>query len=518
MYFRTEVGSNFMARRSSVTNALPQTLGIATHSVAPRSPISHRMQSMPINLTVERQSLSFDSDSIGIGRSPDNQLAFPNDVRVAPMHATLKSVNGRWIIESREGGPIRVGNGRPTQFAWVKPGDTIYLTESGPEIVFDLSPTDGQNQVVSPQIPATNRLQATVSPASQLVSQAAVSKSSPVMPPVPSFAGNPLRVDKDDVSNQGQSKSRPRSESKTSSREQQRQNPIPIMMALTTGAVICVVVGSLLAVWLLKPQTPVANESTTVVNESTAVAEKEPPVGHVEPQTATPPFAAAPIPQPEHPSIPPAPAGPRVEPQEFLVLVGFADLSRDDRPQAMCVGWLWDQRTVVVSREVGKVIEKTEAEARSNNHPAQACVIQGTPVGIEQISYPERCPGIALLKMKAPVQLTVAAREQWQRVGHGDVEKRRMRGKAIRYVSYEALPFQDGRKLCEFNPETCRQKEGLAHLEFDARQHFFKSTDSSTPLERGGLLVDEQGKILGMTVADSSVIWTEALERAFDVR
>jgi len=32
---------------------------------------------------------------------------------------------------------VRVGNGRPTRFAWISPGDVIHLSDSGPEIVFD---------------------------------------------------------------------------------------------------------------------------------------------------------------------------------------------------------------------------------------------------------------------------------------------------------------------------------------------------------------------------------------------
>lgn len=89
---------------------------------------------------------------IAIGRSPSNQISFPNDTRLAPVQAVLRSVAGRWIIEAREGGPIRVGNGRPAQFAWLNSGDVIQLTEAGPEVIFTLEATAAA-QPVSPPLP-----------------------------------------------------------------------------------------------------------------------------------------------------------------------------------------------------------------------------------------------------------------------------------------------------------------------------------------------------------------------------
>jgi hypothetical protein len=93
---------------------------------------------MPIQLTIERQTRKFDSGTVGIGRGPENQFSLPDDLRLAPSHAILKPINNRWIIESRDGGPVRIGSGRPVQFAWLNSGDVIQLTEAGPELVFEV--------------------------------------------------------------------------------------------------------------------------------------------------------------------------------------------------------------------------------------------------------------------------------------------------------------------------------------------------------------------------------------------
>lgn len=136
---------------------------------------------MPIKLTVERQTLNFDVDAIGIGRDPENQVALPNDSRLAPMHAILRNVNGRWIIESHEGGPIRIGNGRPSRFAWLNPGDVIHLTETGPELIFESQ--DGGVSVVNPQT-----LPVKLSPGSPVAASAPA--TAPYIPFIPDVASH----------------------------------------------------------------------------------------------------------------------------------------------------------------------------------------------------------------------------------------------------------------------------------------------------------------------------------------
>ncbi len=91
---------------------------------------------MAVVFKIDGKSLRCEGEIIAIGRSPSNQVSLPNDSRLAPVQAVLRLVAGRWIIEARDGGPIRVGTGRPTQFAWLNPDDVIHLTENGPEVIF----------------------------------------------------------------------------------------------------------------------------------------------------------------------------------------------------------------------------------------------------------------------------------------------------------------------------------------------------------------------------------------------
>lgn len=92
---------------------------------------------MPIALLINGQTQRFDAETISVGRGPENAVSLPHDERLAPVHAILKRVAGRWIVEAQGAGLVRVGNGRPTQFAWINPGDVIHLTESGPQLVFE---------------------------------------------------------------------------------------------------------------------------------------------------------------------------------------------------------------------------------------------------------------------------------------------------------------------------------------------------------------------------------------------
>lgn len=93
---------------------------------------------MAVVLTIDGKTMRCDGEIVAIGRSPSNQISLPDDQRLAPVQAVLRLVSGRWIIEARDGGPIRVGSGRPAQFAWLNSQDVIHLTEQGPQVTFAL--------------------------------------------------------------------------------------------------------------------------------------------------------------------------------------------------------------------------------------------------------------------------------------------------------------------------------------------------------------------------------------------
>ena len=90
---------------------------------------------MPI-IGVSSRRLDCSGSVISVGRDPGCGISFPEDSRLAPKHAHLRSVAGRWLIEATAGRTIRVGHGRATSLAWLAVGDAIHLTETGPELVF----------------------------------------------------------------------------------------------------------------------------------------------------------------------------------------------------------------------------------------------------------------------------------------------------------------------------------------------------------------------------------------------
>ena len=90
---------------------------------------------MPI-ICVQARRLDCSGSVISVGCDPRCGISFMGDSRLAPKHAHLRSVAGRWLIEATAGRTIRVGLGRASSLAWLAVGDVIHLTETGPELVF----------------------------------------------------------------------------------------------------------------------------------------------------------------------------------------------------------------------------------------------------------------------------------------------------------------------------------------------------------------------------------------------
>src|SRR5690242_18919798 len=72
-----------------------------------------------------------------IGSDPASLVAVPRDAHLAPQHAVIRQVGGRWVIESQGEGLIRIGSGVPTKLGWLSRGDSIKLSETGPELLFE---------------------------------------------------------------------------------------------------------------------------------------------------------------------------------------------------------------------------------------------------------------------------------------------------------------------------------------------------------------------------------------------
>ncbi len=433
---------------------------------------------MPVKLIVERQTLSFETDAIGIGRDPDNQVALPNDARLAPLHAVIRHVNGRWIVESREGGPIRVGNGRPTQFAWLNPGDVIHLTESGPQLVFE--PTSNELSGTVPSKPAQATVPAFLSP--------------PHIPFIPDISGNKAKTNPTDSDKQPVLKP-----------AKAVDNPPPkttLAMPVIGAISFLILVGAGWAFWTSRSQAVVSNPNTH--------ADNDPPL----------PVML----QPEANVNLPVSSVQALEPAEFLVVVGIGNMKSDDRPHVLGVGWLWDDRTAVTSREIGEAINEVVDESRNAGSPRQGCVIQGVAFEVVEVRFSNICPEISILKLKDSTGLPLPARKQISLVGSKEIQRQLHLKKTFTYISYGKLTRPPGVKgnhpfpLCEYDTDKCQIKDRKAQFLFETGKHFLKPGDAEPRLEAGGLIFDDGQKVSGMTLSDSSIVWAETLERALDAR
>ncbi|MBS0206476.1 MAG: hypothetical protein JSS49_26610 [Planctomycetes bacterium] len=394
---------------------------------------------MLISLTLDRQTYRFDSDTIPIriGTAADNEISRPDDARLAPVHAVIRSINGRWMAESSGKVQIRIGNRRPVPFAWLNPGDVIRLTEAGPDVIFEA--------LVPLSLPVDN------SPAEQ---------------------------------------------SELPDRNQPATGTRHGISPLVLGAVLAplILVGVLWGMW------PRPAAKNIAMNSS----------------ETTPEPIADPVTQPTE-TVPPS------DPSDFLVLIGIGDLASDNRPHLLGVGWLYDEQTVVVPRFLGDMLNELVAATQRDGAPRQACAIQGIPLEVRAIDSPSGCRDVSLLRLTQPAVLTVPARDRWLNVTAADIERRRAKASAkpIRYVSYATLPRfsgsqgKHGLSLLAYDPELVRTTVEDARFLYEERRHLLKSADPATRPERGGLLVDEENRILGMILLDSSVLWTSTLQDAF---
>lgn len=109
---------------------------------------------------------------VTIGSAADSQVAFPRDDRVEPQHAVIRQVAGRWLIESRGDALIRIGTGVPTKMGWLTRGESIKLSESGPELIFDPPETIPELVGHSPEIKRAQAI-ADIRPATEIRAETA---------------------------------------------------------------------------------------------------------------------------------------------------------------------------------------------------------------------------------------------------------------------------------------------------------------------------------------------------------
>ena len=474
MYFPTKVRSNSTLKYRILRFLRPVKSGHLIRFQFQQPTTTYRKTLMPIKVSVERQTFSFDADAIGIGGSSENQIAFPNDPRVKPLHAVLRCVNGRWIVEAKDGGPIRIGSGRPTQFAWVNSGDVIRLTETGPDLVFEMTKVSESPIVKSVVSPESGPVESNIESVRASIPRGNVAKQI-------SSVTNLKRELKESISTR-------------STFSPAKRNGVRQVSLILAVAIVLVAVAGAVKYWLDDP------------------SNKGHRGGGGEAYIPPPP------PPPPPPAVPPPPT---LDPDAFLVLIGVGKLNSDDRPHVLSVGWLFDKQTVVVSRYVAKAIEEFESDAKRKSNPARGCVIQGLPLEIDSISHPTNCSGISILRLKSAAELASSAHDQWERVNYQDIEKRRIRT-TLTYYSFQLLPRPEsvngshGFPLCEYDPDVCRPGHTTAKLVFEQRQHVLNLTDPPVSLERGGLLCDDKGQIVGTVLHDLTIVWTDDLQKALD--
>lgn len=421
---------------------------------------------MPVELTIDHRKFRFETDPVRIGRAAENEICLPEDHRVAPYHAVLRQVSGQWIIQSSDGGPVCIEDGRPVRLAWLNSGDVVRLTEAGPDLLFVLM-------------------------------KSAPPKSAPI-PPVrpPAVPTAPARrMDK--------AAPPPSAKSRTGAPESASPSVAPAVLLF--GTILTLGLAAGLAIVF------VGWKNSSQLNRHVEQAEAQAPTLPVlVPNEATNVDEANEVKKTA------------IDPSEYLILVGIGDLRSDNRPHVLGVGWLWDERTAVIPRTLGDALSELVAFAESKGSPRQACVIQGIAFEVDKITSPPRCQKISVLRLKEAAALPARADDICRHVTAIDVERMRVHGKTFNSLSFAPFPKSPnisgthGFSLTAYDPEFVHIHSNVARLLYEQHTHVLIDADPAVRIERGGLLVDTDHKIVGMTVLDSTVVWTDCLEAALE--
>ena len=92
------------------------------------------------------------NNEITLGSDPNCCVAFPAWVNVKSKHAVIRSIDGQWLIETREGDSVVVNGGEPRPAYWLLPGDEIRLSPQSAAMTFQL----GADQVPLVEAPTAH--------------------------------------------------------------------------------------------------------------------------------------------------------------------------------------------------------------------------------------------------------------------------------------------------------------------------------------------------------------------------
>lgn len=305
---------------------------------------------MGITIGLDARRLEFAKDEIVVGRAPTADVSLPEAAQLAERHAVIRKVAGKWLIESQQDGALRVADGRPTKVAWLSPGDSIQLSDSGPTLIFE--PPAG---ALSPAIPSVEILPEDSGP---IRLAAPIPAYSPPSPPPP-FPVATLAADDDQIvippgfdldGERDPEKPLPRKRAQTAveaaaempAAREKSENPWRSIGIAAACVFVIYVSWRALTSSTPRPQDVVISPSVPAVVPHDNLPRVEPPVTKPDEKQINPPPAAAGVPTIE-----------QLTDAIYLVL-----LSAPDRDQTYRLGTAWavDKRKLVTSAAVGQGI------------------------------------------------------------------------------------------------------------------------------------------------------------------
>lgn len=106
---------------------------------------------MPLRVqTDDGRALTIEGQSATIGRSSECDIVIRSATDLADIHARVRRVGDRVLVESLEGANLYVEGQSPNRLLWLSPGDMVRLTKNGPSFIFDPRPEHSESAFASP--------------------------------------------------------------------------------------------------------------------------------------------------------------------------------------------------------------------------------------------------------------------------------------------------------------------------------------------------------------------------------
>lgn len=400
------------------------------------------------------RALQIAGESATIGRDEKLEVAFPSSRALEMRHARIHRVGARWYVEATGAHTIFV-NGQSGRTFQLSAGDEVLLNPQGPGFVFNPVGVTAAPPSMAPATSATSLRDVMSRPD-------AAPQAGSTSPPPPRAAAP--------ASNQ-------------------------IWLAATAvGVFALVAVIGILAI-AMQGQSP-SDEADPV----------EPAVAQADP--VTPPTTPEPPPS-EQREERPAP----VDPEEFLVLTGLLKEGGEATPLVMGTGWLWDENHVVTTEVTGQGLKKLSEQSTATADKYHVCVVQGFAIKVDDVqALPQT--GLAVLHLEEPAIAAHGVRQQWSSMSFRKANLALERQTQFYYASFRRLPRSGGlgdRQTPAFgyHPSHVQRETAPVSILQEGRSASFTQTEDSTLLEAGGLLLNESDEIIGVSLLDRTVVWSD---------